>query len=136
VLGTLSNQMRLHWRSLAQASQICTSRRCTGLSGMHQTSQTYTSLRCIGLAGVHQTVSGAQAGARDELAALRKSWGSYNYNSPDCPVCTRLSGELATPTPTVGSAINGRHVACANGHQAALDCPVCQGGHGYNGRLR
>jgi hypothetical protein len=37
-----------------------------------------------------------------ELAALGKQLTAYDYNSPDCPVCTGLSGE-----PTVGRA-NGR----------------------------
>jgi hypothetical protein len=37
-----------------------------------------------------------------KLAALGKKLTVYGYNSPDCPVCTGLSGE-----PTVGRA-NGR----------------------------
>jgi hypothetical protein len=74
---------------------------------------------------VHRTVSGAQAGACDELAALGKSWGSHDYNSLDCLVCTGLSGEPAAPVPTVGSAISERRVARANGHKAAPNCPVC-----------
>jgi hypothetical protein len=39
----------------------------------------------------------------------------------DCLVSQR------SPWPTIGSAINGRHVARANGHLVALDCPVCTG---------
>jgi hypothetical protein len=35
--------------------------------------QTCTSLRRTGLSGAHQTVSGAQASARNELAALGKN---------------------------------------------------------------
>jgi hypothetical protein len=62
----------------------------------------------------------------NELAALGNSPATYGYNSPDCPVCTGLSGE-----PTVGRAICAGHVAeptarrghrtvrCANGSQAA-----------------
>jgi hypothetical protein len=42
-----------------------------------------------------------QAGS-SEVAALGNSPATYGYNSPDCPVCTGLSGE-----PTVGRA-NGR----------------------------
>jgi hypothetical protein len=42
-----------------------------------------------------------QAGS-GELAALGNELAAYGYNSPDCPVCTELSGE-----PTVGRA-NGR----------------------------
>jgi hypothetical protein len=104
---------------------------------------------------VHRTVSGGapdsvrcpvrQAGSC-ELAALGISSATYDYNSPDCPVCTGLSGE-----PTVGCAICARHMAeptvgrehrtvrCTNGSQAptvgfaregkksAPDCPVCTG---------
>jgi hypothetical protein len=46
-----------------------------------------------------------QAGS-SELAALRNSPATYGYNSPDCPVCTGLSGE-----PTVGRTICAGHVA-------------------------
>jgi hypothetical protein len=46
-----------------------------------------------------------QAGS-SELAALGNSSAAYGYNSPDCPVCTGLSGE-----PTVGRAICVGHVA-------------------------
>jgi hypothetical protein len=62
-----------------------------------------------------------------EQAALGRSLATYGYNSPDCPVCTGLSGE-----PTVGWA-NGRPRnprvtrGRANGHMGAPDCPVCTG---------
>jgi hypothetical protein len=52
---------------------------------------------------------------------------AYGYNSPDCPVCTGLSGE-----PTVGRA-NGRPRdpretrGRANCRKGAPDCPVCTG---------
>jgi hypothetical protein len=78
-----------------------------------------------------------------ELAALGISSAAYGYNSPDCPVCTGLSGE-----PTVGRA-NGRRRDLretrgrANGREGAPDCPVCTGQcpvrqrlQGANGRLR
>jgi hypothetical protein len=81
VLETLSNREKSDWRSLAQASQTCTSRRCTGLSG------------------VHRTVPGAHAGAPDEQAALEKNSTLCGYNSADYLMCTGLSSE---PT------INGR----------------------------
>jgi hypothetical protein len=60
-----------------------------------------------------------------ELAALGKELTAYGYNSPDCPVCTGLSGE-----PTVDRAngwlrdlreTRGR----ANGREGAPDCSVC-----------
>jgi hypothetical protein len=75
---------------------------------------------CTGQCPVCQAGSG-------ELAALRKELTAYGYNSPDCPVCTGLSGE-----PTVGQA-NGRlRDPCgtrgrANGREEAPDCPVCTG---------
>jgi hypothetical protein len=66
-----------------------------------------------------------------ELAALGKKLTAYGYNSPDCPVCTGLSGEptvsrandrLRDQRGTRGRA-NGREgapdsVRCANGSQA------------------
>jgi hypothetical protein len=54
---------------------------------------------CTGQCPVCQAGSG-------ELAALGKELTTYGYNSPDCPVCTGLSGE-----PTVGRAIRAGHVA-------------------------
>jgi hypothetical protein len=91
---------------------------------------------CTGQCPVWQTGS-------DELAALGKNLTAYDYNSPDCPVCTGLSGE-----PTVGRA-NGRlrdlreTRGRANGREGAPDCPVYTGQcpvrqrlSGCNGRLR
>jgi hypothetical protein len=65
-----------------------------------------------------------------ELAALGNSSAVYDYNSPDCPMCTGLSGE-----PTVGRA-NGRlrdpreTRGRANGREGAPDCPVRQATEG------
>jgi hypothetical protein len=83
---------------------------------------------------VHRTVSG---GAPDSVRCARLALANsllsgiqsatYGYNSPDCPVCTGLSGE-----PTVGRA-NGRlrdlreTRGRANGWERAPDCPVCTG---------
>ena len=91
---------------------------------------------CTGQCPVRQAGSG-------KLAALGKELTAYGYNSPDCPVCTGLSGE-----PTVGRA-NGRlrdlreTRGRANGREGAPDCPVCTGQcpvrqrlPGANGRLR
>jgi hypothetical protein len=75
---------------------------------------------CTGQCPVCQAGSG-------ELAALGNKLTAYGYNSPDCPVCTGLSGE-----PTVGRA-NGRlrdlreTRGRANGQEGAPDCPVCTG---------
>jgi hypothetical protein len=75
---------------------------------------------CTGQCPVCQAGSG-------ELGALGNKLTAYGYNSPDCPVCTGLSGE-----PSVGRA-NGRlRDRCetrgrANGREGAPDCPVCTG---------
>jgi hypothetical protein len=61
-------------------------RRCTAIN--HR-----TVWWCTGLSGGPFT---------GKLVALGNSSATYGYNSPDCPVCTGLSGE-----PTVGRA-NGR----------------------------
>jgi hypothetical protein len=109
------------WPCSAKASSIW----------VHRTVRWYTG-QCL----VRQTGSG-------ELAALEKKLTAYDYNSPDYPVCTGLSGE-----PTVGRA-NGRlrdpreTRGQANGREGAPDCPVCTGQcpvrqrlQGTNGRLR
>jgi hypothetical protein len=75
---------------------------------------------CTGQCPVCQAGSG-------ELGALGNKLMAYGYNSPDCPVCTGLSGE-----PTVGRA-NGRlrdlreTRGRANGLEGAPDCPMCTG---------
>jgi hypothetical protein len=84
---------------------------------------------CTGQCPVRQAGSG-------KLAALGNELATYGYNSPDCPVCTGLSGE-----PMVGRA-NGRlrdlrkTRGRANGQEGAPDCPVRQRLPGANGRLR
>jgi hypothetical protein len=81
----------------------------TGLSG-----GTPDSVRCARLPRAKRPLSGILPTA-------------YGYNSPDCPVCTGLSGE-----PTVGRA-NGRPRnlratrGLANDRKEAPDCPVCTG---------
>jgi hypothetical protein len=83
---------------------------------------------------VHRTVRCAldcvRCRSSSELATLGKSPRALRLKF------TRFSGEPTAPAPTVGSAISGRRVARANGHQAAPDCPVCQGDRRLNGRLR
>jgi hypothetical protein len=85
---------------------------------------------CTGQCPVCQAGSG-------ELAALGNKLTAYGYNSPDCPVCTGLSGE-----PTVGRA-NGRlrdpreTRGQANGREGAPDSVRCaNGSKAANGRLR
>jgi len=85
---------------------------------------------------VHRTIRCARLGS-GELATLENSSAAYDYNSPDCPVCTgQCSVSQRSAGLTVGCAIHARHVAeptvgrghrtvrCANGSKAA------------NGRLR
>jgi hypothetical protein len=62
-----------------------------------------------------------------ELAALGTSTAAYDYNSPDCPVCTGLSSEptvgRANDRPRNPRATRGR----ANSQKWAPDCPMCTG---------
>jgi hypothetical protein len=81
-------------------------------TGKIELEQRWLSSAKVSAVWVHQTVRWCtgqcpvrQAGS-SELAALGKSSATYGYNSPDCPVCTGLSGE-----PTVGRAICAGHVA-------------------------
>jgi hypothetical protein len=65
-----------------------------------------------------------QAGL-SEVAALRNSPVTYDYNSPDYPVCTGLSGE-----PTVGRTICAGHVAepmTRRGHRTVRCAPDMSG---------
>jgi hypothetical protein len=60
-----------------------------------------------------------------ELAALGNLPATYDYNSPDCPVCTGLSDE-----PTVGRAICEGHVAkptARRGHRTVRCAPDMSG---------
>jgi hypothetical protein len=58
-------------------------------------------MRCTGLFGVHRTVSGAQARAPNELAALGKTQSSTAKIhqivrcAPDCPVSPRATVDFA-----------------------------------------
>ena len=91
---------------------------------------------CTGQCPVRQASS-------SEVAALGNSPATYGYNSPDCPVCTGLSGEptvgRANSRPRDRRATRGR----ANGRKGTPDCPVCtghvrcaNGSQISNGRLR
>jgi hypothetical protein len=71
----------------------------------YDASQTCTSMWCTGL-------SGAQASAPDEQAALRKNPVLCGCNSPDCPV---------NPWPTVDFTTEGTTVDCH------LDCQRSEG---------
>ena len=67
-----------------------------------------------------------QAGS-SKLAALRNSPTTYDYNSPDCPVCTGLSGEPTVGRPTVDRGICARHVAgptVGRGHRTVSGAPT------------
>jgi hypothetical protein len=101
-----------------------------------KSSQTCTSLQCTRLSGMHRTVSGAQAGPAANLLLSGIDEGVVAKNHRTVRWRTGLSGEPTAPAPTVGSAISGRRVARANGHQAAPDCTVRQGDRRLNGRLR
>jgi hypothetical protein len=131
-------QEKFNWKCLGSSSQDFAqsgapdSVRCARLalanrllSGLRQrcTAIIHRTVRwCIGLSGGPFT---------GELVALGNSSATYGYNSPDCPVCTGLSGE-----PTVGRAICAGHVAeptASRRHRTircASDCPVRQSTEG------
>jgi hypothetical protein len=84
---------------------------------------------------VHRTVSGAQTGSAAKLLLSGIGEGAVAKNQRTVRWCIGLSGEPSVPAPTVGSAISGRHVGRANGHQAAPDCPMRQGDRRLNSRI-
>jgi hypothetical protein len=86
--------------------------------------------------GVHRIASGAQAGSTMNSLLLGIAEGDAAKIHRTVRWCTRLSGEPTAPAPTVGTAINGRRVARANGHKAAPDNVRCAKGTVLNGRLR
>jgi hypothetical protein len=89
-------QKKSNWKCLGSSSQDSAQWGCTGQCPVHQ------------------------AGS-SELAVLGNSPATYGYNSPDCPVCTGLSGE-----PTVGRAICAGHVAeptARRGHRTVRCAP-------------
>ena len=102
-------QEKTNWREIALFQPKLSLFGCTGLSG-----------------GAPNSVRCARLTWREE-AALGNSPTAYGYNSPDCPVCTGLSGE-----PTVSRA-NGRprNPRATRGKcqrsDGAPDCPVCTG---------
>jgi hypothetical protein len=67
----------------------------------------------------HRTVR--HQATSSKMIALGNSQATYGYNSPDCPVCTGLSGE-----PTVGHAICAGHVAEPTARRGHRTCPVRQ----------
>jgi hypothetical protein len=100
----------------------------TLLSGIcrRRTAKIHRTVRCApDCPVVHRTVSGAPGclDLKTPLSGICRRRTAKN--SPDCPVCTGLSGE-----PTVGRA-NGRPRnlratrGLANGREGAPDCPVC-----------
>jgi hypothetical protein len=121
-------QEKPNWKCLGSSSQESAESGSTGLSGgspdcpvVHRTVRWV-----IGLSGGAPDSVRCARLTRRELGALGNSPTAYGYNSPDCPVCTGLSGE-----PTVGRT-NGRPRnpratrGRANGRKGAPDCPVRQ----------
>jgi hypothetical protein len=103
-------QEKSNWREIALFHPKPAQSGCTGLSGGAP-----DSVRCARLALANSLLSGIQSAA-------------YGYNSPDCLMCTGLSGE-----PTVGRA-NGRlrdlreTRGRANGREGAPDSVRCANG--------
>jgi hypothetical protein len=150
-------QMRMEWRSgsvqpnLHQPSMHRTVRWCTGQCPVHRlvqqwshcsresTRATWLKITALSASAPDYPVSHQRpcSALGDELRRSREFTDGATAKihwivrcAPDCLVSQRR------PRPTVGSAINGRHVARANGHLVAPDCLVCQGDRGRNGRSR
>jgi hypothetical protein len=107
-------QEKSNWKCLGSSSQDFAEFGSTGLSGGVPNSVRW----CTGQCPVRQAGS-------SEVAALGNSPATYGYNSPDCPVCTGLSGE-----PTVGHAIYAGHVAeptARRGHRTVRCAPDMSG---------
>jgi hypothetical protein len=67
----------------------------------------FTSLR------VHPTLSGAQAGALTNSLLSEIARNTAAKISPDCSMCTGLSGKPAVPAPTIGSEISAQSIGKA-----------------------
>jgi hypothetical protein len=136
--GNSTSRAKLKKTSLPKVGQTWPSLGSTGQSGVHRT------VRCPARSMVNSRVDSAAV-----LAALGKRARRRGYNSPDCPVCTGLSGEPAgqrlLPAPTVGRnqrRPRGGRVASANGQQVAPDMSgvhrtvrCARRGSAANGRL-
>jgi hypothetical protein len=116
VLGSLSKQMKLDWKSLASPSQTCTSLR------LHRTVRcTLDSVRCLGWRARRTRCS------REKLAGVTTIVHWTVWCAPDCLVCTRLSGVVAAPALTVGS--NQRTTrGLRQWSPGRTDRSVCEGG--------
>jgi hypothetical protein len=67
---------------------------------------------------------------------LSRKLGSHGYNSPDCPMCTGLSGVAVALTPRSTAQSVGDVWTSPIVTKLHWTFPVCQGGHGCNGWLR
>jgi hypothetical protein len=110
VLETVPRKEDLNWRKVGKGQPTPARAWHTGLSGGAP-----DSVRCPRL-------------ARRQPGALEKRERRRGYNSSDCPVSQQRQ------RPTVGRAINARHVARANGRLVTPDCPVRQPVPRPNGR--
>jgi hypothetical protein len=135
VLGTLTNQMKLDWRSLAKSSQTCTSLRCTGLSGVHWTvalgkSSRALRLKFTGLSG-EPTAPAPTVG--NAISGQRVARANGHQAAPDCPVCTgqcpvrqgdqRLNSRLRQKRKEIrhcSYSVVHRTVRCANRQKARI----------------
>ena len=98
-----------------------------------------TRLKFTGLSGVHRTVSGAprEVGLRNSPASGKRQ-RLVHYNSPDCPVCTGLSGappkQRSSPRQRLSAAHLMRPLRAQKSESPMLahrtsnsTCPVCTG---------
>jgi hypothetical protein len=135
VLETEKIELEKRWLEQPKSAQSG----CTGLSGgapdsvwcarLARGKRLLSGLRRRCTAIIHRTVwwcTGLCGGPfTGELVALGNSSSTYGYNSPDCLVCTGLSGE-----PTVDRVICAGHVAeptARRGHRSVRYAPDMSG---------
>jgi hypothetical protein len=87
---------------------------------------------------IHRTVRCAKGGRPQELASFGKLQRLVRYNSPDCPVCTGLSGATPEQRSSPRQRLSAAHLMRALRAQMAgvpilahrtrnSRCPVCTG---------
>jgi hypothetical protein len=121
-------QEKTNWREIALFQPKPAMSGCTGLSGGAPDNVRW----CTGQCPVCQAGSG-------KLGALGNKLTAYDYNSPDCPVCTGLSGVHRTVS---GAPTAPRRQRSASPNKegdphrtvsgGAPDCPVRQAAEGKN----
>jgi hypothetical protein len=130
VLGTLSNQMKLDWRSLAKSSQTCTSLWCTGQCPVPRLAQRRT--RCsresprapqLKFTGLSDEPTAPAPTVGSAINRQRVARANGHQATPDCPVCQvdrGFNGRLRQRRKEIvhcSCPVVHRIVRCANGQK-------------------